>query len=149
MMNRTIKKVGEDTAALRFNTAIAELIKLNNEMTRLAEIPRDLAETFTLMLAPYAPHAAEEIWARLGHTKTLARRPWPEYDPAKLAESTLELPVQVNGKLRDKITVPADADEATILQAAQSAPGVQQWVAGKEFKKRLYVPKKLVNFVVG
>jgi leucyl-tRNA synthetase len=149
LMNRTIKKVGDDIAGLRFNTAIAELIKLNNEMTRLPAIPRDLAETFTLLLAPFAPHIAEEIWARLGHTKTLARRPWPEYDATKLAESTMQLPVQVNGKLRDKISVPADADEATILSAAQTAPGVQSWLDGKTIKKKLYVPKKLVNFVVG
>jgi leucyl-tRNA synthetase len=148
MMHRAIKKVGEDIAGLRFNTGIAELIKLNNEMNRLERIPLELAENLTLMLAPFAPHVAEEIWSRLGHTKSLARRPWPQYDEAKLAESTMELPVQVNGKLRDKISVPADADETTILTTAQQAPGAQQWLAGKEIRKKLYVPKKLVNFVV-
>ena len=148
MMHRTIKKVGEDIAAMRFNTAIAELIKLNNEITGLKSVPRELAENLTLMLAPLAPHIAEEFWQRLGHTKSLAHRPWPTFDPAKLVESTMELPVQVNGKLRDKITVPADADEATILEKAAAAAGVQSWLAGKEVKKRLYVPKKLVNFVV-
>ena len=147
-LHRTIKKVGEDIEGLRFNTAIAELIKLNNEMSHLPAIPRDLAETFTLLLAPFAPHIAEEIWHRLGHERSLARRPWPTYDPAKLTESTMELPVQVNGKLRDKITVPADSDEASILQAAQRAPGVQQWTNGKSVKKQIYVPKKLVNIVV-
>jgi leucyl-tRNA synthetase len=149
MMHRTIKKVGEDIAALRFNTAIAELIKLNNELNKLSSIPRELAENLTLMLAPFAPHIAEEIWSRLGHTKSLARRPWPEFDANKLAESTMELPVQVNGKVRDRINVAADADEASILSAAMATPGAQQWLAGKEIKKRLYVPKKLVNFVVG
>jgi len=148
-MHRTIKKVGEDITALRFNTAIAELIKLNNEMGRLPAIPRELAENFTLLLAPFAPHIAEEIWQRLGHHKSLARRPWPTFDEAKLAESTLELPVQINGKLRDKITVPADADEATILSAAAASEKVQPWLAGKTIRKQLYVPKKLVNFVVG
>jgi leucyl-tRNA synthetase len=148
-MHRAIKKVGDDIAALRFNTGIAELIKLNNELNKLPSIPRELAENLTLMLAPFAPHIAEEIWARLGHTKSLSRRPWPVYDEAKLTESTMELPVQVNGKLRDKITVAADADEAAILAAAEQAPGVRQWVDGKQFKKKLYVPKKLVNFVVG
>ena len=148
MMHRAIKKVGDDIAALRFNTGIAELIKLNNELNRLQSIPRELAENLTLMLAPFAPHLAEELWSRLGHTKSLARRPWPEFDEAKLNESTMELPVQVNGKLRDRISVPADADEATILSTAQQAAGAQQWLAGKEIKKRLYVPKKLVNFVV-
>jgi len=148
-MHRTIKKVGEDIDALRFNTAIAELIKLNNEMTGLDAIPRELAENFALMLAPFAPHVAEEIWERLGHHKSLARRPWPTYDPAKLVETMLELPVQVNGKLRDKISVPADADEMAILTAAENAEKVRPWVEGKTIRKKLYVPKKLVNFVVG
>jgi leucyl-tRNA synthetase len=149
MMHRTIKKVGDDIAGLRFNVAIAELIKLNNELNQLPHVPRELAENLTLMLAPFAPHVAEEIWSRLGHTKSLARRPWPQYDEAKLTESTMELPVQVNGKLRDKISVPADADETTILATAAQAAGAQQWLAGKAIKKKLYVPKKLVNFVVG
>ena len=148
-MHRTIKKVGEDIETLHFNTAIAELIKLNNEMTHLDRVPRALAETFALMLAPFAPHLAEEIWQRLGHEASLAREPWPKFDSGKLVESTMELPVQVNGKLRDRITVPADADEATILQAAEATDKVQPWLAGKTIRKRLYVPKKLVNFVVG
>jgi leucyl-tRNA synthetase len=147
-MHRTIKKVGEDIEALRFNTAIAELIKLNNEMTKLTTIPRELAENFTLMLAPFAPHLAEELWERLGHHRSLSRRPWPTFDPAMLIESTLEIPVQVNGKLRDKITVPADASEHTIFDMALAAEKVQPWVAGKTIKMRKYVPKKLVNFVV-
>ncbi|MDB5291834.1 MAG: leucyl-tRNA synthetase [Phycisphaerales bacterium] len=148
-MHRTIKKVGEDIEALRFNTAIAELINLNNSVTGLSPLPRELAETFTLMLAPFAPHLAEELWSGLGHSKSLARRPWPIYDPVKLVESTLELPVQVNGKVRDKITVPATADEESILTAAEGAEKVRPWIEGKAIKKRLYVPKKLVNLVVG
>jgi leucyl-tRNA synthetase len=148
-MHRTIKKVGEDIAALRFNTAIAELIKLNNEMNRLPAIPRQLAETFTLMLAPFAPHIAEELWQRMGYNQSLARHPWPKFDPDKLVESTMELPVQVNGKLRDKITVAADASEDAILTTALAAQGVQPWIVGKTVKKQLYVPKKLVNLVVG
>ncbi|HEY2585795.1 MAG TPA: leucine--tRNA ligase [Tepidisphaeraceae bacterium] len=148
-MHRTIKKVAEDITGMRFNTAIAELIKLNNEMGKLPAIPRPLAEDFTLMLAPFAPHIAEEIWQRLGHDRSLARHPFPAYDEAKLTKSTMELPVQVNGKLRDKITVAADADEASILRTATSAPGIQQWVNGKSIKKQIYVPKKLVNLVVG
>ena len=135
--------------ALRFNTAIAELIKLNNEITGMPSVPRELAENLTLMLAPFAPHIAEELWERLGHTKSLARRPWPTYDPAKLVESEIELPVQVNGKVRDKIRVPADADEATVLQTAEASEKVRPWIEGKTVKKRLYVPKKLVNLVVG
>jgi leucyl-tRNA synthetase len=149
MMHRAIKKVGDDVEQLRFNTAIAELIKLNNEMTGMPVIPRDLAETFTLLLAPFAPHIAEEVWHRLGHEKSLSRRPWPTYDPGKLEDETIELPVQVNGKLRDRIMVAADADEATVLSTAEAAERVRPWIEGKEVRKRLYVPKKLVNFVVG
>ncbi len=148
-MHRAIKKVAEDIEGLRFNTAIAELIKLNNEITGTNVIPRELAENLTLMLAPFAPHLSEELWERLGHHKSLARRPLPAYDAAKLIETSIELPVQVNGKLRDKITVAADADDATVLSAAEAAEKVQPWIAGKTIKKKLYVPKKLVNFVVG
>jgi leucyl-tRNA synthetase len=147
-MHRTIKKVGDDIASLRFNTAIAELIKLNNELTGSTSVPRELAENFALLLAPFAPHLAEELWEKLGHHRSLARRPWPSYDPAKLVESTLELPVQVNGKVRDKITVPADADEATVLLLAAAAEKVVPYLEGKAIKKQLYVSKKLVNFVV-
>jgi leucyl-tRNA synthetase len=148
-MHRAMKKVAEDIEHLRFNTAIAELIKLNNELTGMDVIPRELAENFVLMLAPFAPHIAEEIWERLGHHRSLTRRPWPTFDEARLVDSTLELPVQVNGKLRDKITVPSDADEATILKTAENAEKIKPWMEGKSVKKRLYVPKKLVNFVVG
>jgi leucyl-tRNA synthetase len=148
MLHRTIKKVGEDVEALRFNTAIAELIKLSNEIGRLQSVPRALAEQFTLLLAPFAPHLAEEIWQRLGHEKSLARHPWPAYDVQKLSESTVELPVQVNGKLRDRITVPADASEQDVLAAAESAEKVRPWLAGKQVKKRIYVGGRLVSFVV-
>jgi leucyl-tRNA synthetase len=148
-MHRTIKKVGEDIESLRFNTAIAELIKLNNQITGMTVIPRELAETLVLMLSPFAPHLCEELWERLGHHKSLARRPWPAFDPAKLAESTIELPVQVNGKVRDRIIVDAGADDQTILAAAEASERLQPWIAGKAIRKKLYVPKKLVNFVVG
>jgi leucyl-tRNA synthetase len=148
MMHRTIRKVGEDIVALRFNTAIAELIKLNNELIHLPVIPRDLAENFTLMLAPFAPHLAEEIWQQLGHHKSLSRRPWPAFDPAKLVDTTLEIPVQVNGKLRGVIQVAADASESQVLQTAAAAEKVLPWLEGKTIRKQLYVPKKLVNFVV-
>src|SRR5688572_2558731 len=146
-MHRAIKKVAEDVQGLRFNTAIAELIKLNNEVTGMPAVPRELAENLTLMLAPFAPHLAEEVWQRLGHSTTLARHPWPTYDPAKLVEAEMELPVQVNGKVRDKIRVSAEADEATILQAAEASDRLKPWIEGKTVKKRLYVPKKLVNLV--
>jgi leucyl-tRNA synthetase len=147
-LHRMVKKVAEDIEGLRFNTAIAELIKVNNEMTKLAAVPAWFAERFVLALAPFAPHLAEEVWQRLGHEGSLARHPWPAYDPAKLVETSIELPVQVNGKLRGKITVPADAEQGAILSLAKADAGVRPWVDGKTVVKELYVPKKLVNFVV-
>ncbi|MGA2584619.1 MAG: leucine--tRNA ligase [Tepidisphaeraceae bacterium] len=147
-MHRTIKKVGEDIAELRFNTAIAELIKLNNEITHLSPVPKELAENLVLMLAPFAPHIAEEIWNRFGHATSLVRHPWPKFDEKKLEDTTLELPVQVNGKLRGMIKVPADASKETVLKTAKEASSVQPWLAGKTVARELYVEKKLVNFVV-
>jgi leucyl-tRNA synthetase len=141
--------VGEDIEGLRFNTAIAELIKLNNEIGRLSGgVPRELAEKFVLLLAPFAPHLAEEIWTRLGHEPSLARYPWPKFDPAKLAESTMELAVQVNGKLRGTITVAADAAEEEIFAAAREAESVKSWLVNKTVVKQIYAPKKLVSLVV-
>ncbi|HWB53976.1 MAG TPA: leucine--tRNA ligase [Tepidisphaeraceae bacterium] len=148
-MHRTIKKVAEDIEGLRFNTAIAELIKLNNEISRMEVVPKYLAENLALMLAPFAPHMAEEIWQRLGHEDSLAKHPWPTFDPEKLVESTMELPVQINGKLRGKIVVAVDTGEAEILDAAAANNDVKSWLEGKNVRKRIYVPGKLVSFVVG
>jgi leucyl-tRNA synthetase len=148
-MHRTIKKVADDIEGMRFNTAIAELIKLNNELTHVQPVPKLVAENLALMLAPFAPHLAEEIWHRLGHKTSLARHAWPTYDSAKLTDSTMELPVQVNGKLRDRIVVPADSEEDFVLRAAMNSERVKPWLEGKVIRKKLYVAKKLVNFVVG
>jgi leucyl-tRNA synthetase len=147
-MHRTIKKVGEDIVSLRFNTAIAELIKLNNEMTKLPAIPKQLAETFTLLLAPLAPHLAEEIWSRLGHDRSLARHAWPKHDEKKLVESKLELPIQINGKLRGTIWINTDETEDSIFASVKELAGVRIWIDGKTVVKQIYVPGKLVSFVV-
>jgi leucyl-tRNA synthetase len=121
-----------------------------NSTDLFPRLPRDLAEKFTLLLAPFAPHLAEELWhERLRHEKTLAREPWPTWDESLLVESMIELPVQVNGKLRDKITVPTDADEQAVLALAESSPKLQPWLNGKQVRKRIYVKQKLVSFVVG
>jgi leucyl-tRNA synthetase len=95
-----------------------------------------------------APHLAEEIWNRLGHQESLAREGWPKFDAAKLVETTLELPVQVNGKLRGTVTVAADAGEEQVLEAAIGVASVKPWLEGKNLVKRIYVAKKLVSFVV-
>jgi leucyl-tRNA synthetase len=145
VLHQTIKKVTEDLEDLRFNTAISQMMVCTNEMTKLEARPRALLEPFLLLLAPFAPHVAEELWQRLGHAKSLAHEPWPGYDPALTVSERLTIPVQVNGKLRGKIEVPVDASQPDIEQAARQEVSVY---LSAPPKKIVYVPKKLVNFVV-
>jgi leucyl-tRNA synthetase len=144
---RAIHGVTEDIEAMRFNTAISKLMVYSREIARDAVPPREAAETFVLLLAPFAPHLAEELWQHLGHSQSLAAEPWPEADAALLEESTLTLVVQVNGKRRDEIEVPADADEEAIRRAALASPAVARQLDGREPKRVIVVPGRLVNIV--
>ncbi len=146
LLHQTIKKVTEDLEELRFNTAISQMMVFTNEMTKLDTRPRALLEPFVLLLAPFAPHLCEELWERLGHAPSVARQPWPSFDPALVVSDRLEIPIQVNGKLRSKIEVPADWTEEQIVTLAKEA--VEDWLQGKPPRKVIYVAKKLVNFVV-
>ncbi|MBM4133717.1 MAG: leucine--tRNA ligase [Nitrospira sp.] len=148
ILHQTIKKVTEDIDALHFNTAIAQMMVFTNEMTKLDQRPRALLEPFLLLLAPFAPHLAEELWERLGKQSSVSHQTWPAYDPALVVSERLEIPLQVNGKLRSKIEVAADAGEAEIVALAQQDPKLVEWLQGKPPRKVIYVPKKLVNFVV-
>ena len=105
-------------------------------------------EPFVLLLAPFAPHIAEELWQALGHEKTLAYEAWPTYDEEVLVESTVEIPVQINGKLRGKITVPSDADAATMEEMAAQDAHIAELLAGKQVSKVIAVPGRMVSFVV-
>jgi len=144
---RAIHGVTEDVEAMRFNTAISKLMVFSREIARDAPLPRESAEAFSLLLSPFAPHLAEELWQRLGHPGSLAREPWPQADAALLEVSTLTLVVQVNGKRRDEIEVPADADEETIRRAALASPSVARQLEGREPKRVIVVPGRLVNVV--
>jgi leucyl-tRNA synthetase len=148
LLHKTVKRVTEDMERLQFNTAIAALIELNNELVALDTLPRVVAEAMTLMLAPFAPHVAEELWHRLGHGESIAREPWPEYDASLLVEDSVEYPIAINGKVRGRVTVPADADDDTIQSAAMADPKVQQLIEGKDVKKVIVVKGKMVNMVV-
>ncbi len=148
LLHRTIKKVTEDIEELRLNTAIAQMMVFTNEMTKLDERPRSLLEPFVLLLSPFAPHLCEELWERLGHRPSLAREPWPSYDPALIVSERLTIPVQVNGKLRSKIEVAADAAREEVIALARQDAKVREWLQGKEERNVIYVEKKLVNFVV-
>ena len=149
LLHRTIDGVGADMEALRFNTAIAKITELNNELTkRDAATPREVADAMVPMLAPLAPHVAEELWQRIGGAGSVTRASFPAADPNLLIEEMIELPVQVNGKLRAKILVAADADEATVVELALAEPNVSAHVDGRELRKSILVPGRMVNFVV-
>lgn len=147
-LHQTIQKVTEDLDGMRFNTAISALMELSNHLTKLPARPRAVLETFVLLLSPFAPHVAEELWRALGHPDTLAYEPWPTFDPALTKADEIEVPVQINGKVRAKLTVPADIDEEGLKKTALADEKIAGQVAGKKIVKLIVVPKKLVNIVV-
>ncbi len=144
----TVKKVGEDIEALRFNTAISQMMILVNTVMQHEVRPRQVLEPFVKILSPFAPHLAEELWKKLGHETTISYEPWPAYDPAKLQSATIEIVVQVNGKVRGRIVVPAGTGEAELEQAARADEGVRKHLDGKNLVKAIVVKDKLVNLVV-
>jgi leucyl-tRNA synthetase len=150
--HRCIAGVGADMDALRFNTAIAKLIELNNVLTahvgRGVRAPRETVSAIARMLAPLCPHLGEEIWSRLGNAATITHEPFPEADPALLASDTIEIPVQVGGKVRSKVTVAADADEAAVLAAAVADERISQLIEGRTIAKTVVVPGRMVNLVL-
>ncbi|MCE2485537.1 MAG: leucine--tRNA ligase [Desulfurellaceae bacterium] len=148
LLHKTIQKVTEDIDGLRFHTALSTLMVLVNEAHKAEQLPQPLVEQLVLLLSPFAPHLAEELWQRLGHTDSLAYVAWPDYDPALLREDTRTIPVQINGKLRAKIDIPADADQATLLARAREHEKVQEYLAGKTLRREIVVPGRMVNFVV-
>jgi leucyl-tRNA synthetase len=147
LLHKTIAGVAEDYAALRNNTAAAKLIEYTNHLTKEGVTARAAVEPLVLMVAPLAPHLAEELWRRLGHDELLAHGPFPQADPAYLVEDTVEYPVQVNGKVRGRITVAADADADALEAAALSDEKVAAFLAGATPKKVIVVAGKLVNIV--
>ncbi|WP_297774843.1 leucine--tRNA ligase [Mycobacterium sp.] len=150
VLHRSIVGVAEDYAALRNNTAAAKLIEYTNHLTKEHRdaVPRAAVEPLVLMLAPLAPHLAEELWLRLGHTTSLAHGPFPVADPAYLVDDTVEYPVQVNGKVRGRVVVAADVDQDTLKAAALADEKVQAFLAGAHPRKVIVVPGRLVNLVV-
>ncbi len=149
ILHRTIQKVTEDTDALKFNTAISAMMQFVNYITQLESRPLSVLSPFVLLLDPYAPHIAEELWAALGHTTTLAYEPWPQFDLALTKSSTIEIPVQVNGKMKVILTVPHDIDAATLEAVAKADPKIIEAIAGKTIRKVIAKPPQMVNLVVG
>ncbi|MGZ2501069.1 leucine--tRNA ligase [Rhizobium leguminosarum] len=147
LRHQTVKTVTADIEAIRFNTAVSRLMELANALTAEAARPREVVETFVLLLAPFAPHIAEELWSKLGHGETLTWVSWPTFDPAMIEMETREYVVQINGKVRHRFEAAADLGEA-LLAAARSEPAVMALLDGRMVVKEVLVPGRLVNFVV-
>ncbi|MFT3694309.1 MAG: leucine--tRNA ligase [Kofleriaceae bacterium] len=149
-LHSAIKRVTESVTDLKFNTAISEMMKFVNEATKPdISVPKPWFEMFVKILSPFAPHVAEEMWARLGHTTSIAYEPWPAFDPAKLVKDTMPIAIQIMGKLRSQIEVASSATEAEILAAAKADEKIVPFLEGKAIKREIYVKGKLVNLVVG
>ena len=148
ILHKTVKKVTEDLDAMRFNTAISAMMIFVNDFSKTATRPFEAMETFLRLLSPFAPHLAEELWAKLGHAKTLAYEPWPVYDASYLIEHEEEVAFQVTGKVRSRAMVPVDISEEELKAKALQDEKVKQWIEGKTIHKIIVIPHRLVNIVV-
>ena len=148
ILHQTIKKVSEDIEDMRFNTAIAKMMELANEMSKAEKISKENFALFVQILAPFAPHFSEELWLILGHKKSIFTEAWPKYDPALAVSETFILAVQINGKVRDTIEVETKITEAGVKELIMKSEKVQKWLEGREPKKIIYVKGKLVSVVV-
>jgi leucyl-tRNA synthetase len=148
IVHRTVKKVSEDVESLKFNTAIAQMMVCVNELTKLDRRPRWVIERLVLVLSPFAPHIAEELWQRLGHAESLAHEPWPVWDPVLVLEDTVTVAVQVNGKLRATLELPRDLGADEVREAALADERIRKYLEGATVKKVIHVPNKLLSVVV-
>ncbi len=147
-LHKTIKKVTTDVEEMKFNTAISQMMIFVNAAMKQGKVTRETARSFALVLSPFAPHLGEEIWATMGGTKSIAFEPWPGFDPALAKDDTITMAVQVNGKTRGTIEVPADVSKDEFLKLAKEEAGVAKWLATGTLVKEIYVPGKICNFVV-
>ena len=148
LLHKTIRKVTDDTDTLAFNTAIAQMMIFVNELFKEEVLYRELWEPFVLLISPYAPHLGEELWAKLGHAPSVSQVAWPEYDEGLTRDEVVTVVLQINGKVRSKIEVPAGTPMETLEALALENERVQEWTAGRQIVKRITVPDKLVNLVV-
>jgi leucyl-tRNA synthetase len=146
VLHRTIRKVTEDMEGMRFNTAVSAMMVLTNELMKLDRVPTDALEVLAKLVHPFAPHLGEELWEMLGQEPSVQRQPWPAYDPALCEEDEVEVPVQINGKVRGRITLPKDASEEQALAAAREALASQ--LQDKPFRKTIWVPNKILNLIL-
>ncbi len=148
LLHKTIRKVSEDTESLAFNTAISAMMVLSSEVAKLDAVPRGLWRDLVTLVAPYAPHLAEELWQRMGGTGSVSKQAWPSFDPALCVDAEIEVPVSVNGKLRDKLVVAPGTAEKELEALALASPKIAEWTAGKQVAKVIVVKDRMVNVVV-
>jgi len=147
-LHKTIKKVTEDIENLHFNTAISALMILTNEMEKAEQLVAEDYEMILKALSPFAPHLAEELWEKMGHQESIFKESWPKYDSDLIKDEEIELVVQVNGKLRDRIKVSAGISETEAKKVVMVSKKVKNFIAEKEIKKIIFVKGKLINIVV-
>jgi len=148
ILHKTMKKVTEDIESMSFNTAISAMMVLTNHLASLnAQVPREAAEKLALMVSPFAPHIGEECWSLLGHNESLAYHPWVEYDETLCIDKTIKMGVQVNGKTRGEIEIAKDSDQDGAMAEAMKVQSVFKQVNGKDVKKIIYVPGRILNIV--
>jgi leucyl-tRNA synthetase len=149
LLHQTIQKVESDIENLKFNTAISALMVFNNLAIKKGKVTKTSAEIFVKTLSPFAPHMAEELWSVYGNSKTLAYEPWPKVDENLLKEDTHEYPVSFNGKVRFKLELPLEMQKDEIEKAVLAHENAQKWLEGETVRKFIFVPKKIINVVVG
>jgi leucyl-tRNA synthetase len=149
LLHKTIKKVGSDIEGMNFNTAISAMIIFVNELLSKPVKSKTTMEKFVQILAPFSPHIAEELWHKLGHANTLSYETWPTYDPALVVDASIEVPVQVNGKVRSRLTVPADIDDESLKKLVLDDARVKESIGDKQVRKIIVAKNKLVNLVIG
>ena len=146
--HKTVKKVSMDIEDMKFNTAIAAMMSLINEIYDVGSLTRDELGIFVRILCPFAPHICEEIWETLGNEGFASLAAWPEWDEEKTVDATVTYAVQVNGKLRNTLDLPKDIDKETALAAAKADAKIKQFIDGKTVVKEIFVPGKIINVVV-
>ena len=148
LLHRTIKKVGEDLEAIRLNTAISEMMIFVNQFSKSKTKPLEIVKDFILLLSPFAPHLAEELWQKVGEKESLAYHAWPTYDKKYLIQENYILPVQINGKMRFQLEVQQGENQESLLKKIKQEEKLEKYLKGKEIKKVIFVPNKIMNLVI-
>ena len=148
LIHQTIKKVSEDIEGMKFNTAISALMVLVNAMEKQAELSNNDYQALIILLSPFAPHLAEELWQEMGNKKSVLLEKWPEYDRTLIKEEKINLIIQINGQVRDKVQVEAGLSEEQAKAQALELEKIKKWLENKQIKKVIFVQNKLINFVI-